>query len=41
MEKTGWTDRVKNKEAIQKVKEKRNILQKEEGRKANCIDHIL
>jgi len=40
MEKVGWKDRVRNKEAIQKVKEKRNKLQKE-GRKANCIGHIL
>jgi hypothetical protein len=26
MEKTGWTDRVKNDEVLQRVKEERNIL---------------
>jgi len=40
MEKIIWTDRVKN-EALQRVKEERNILHTIKRRKANWIGHIL
>jgi len=41
MEKSGWTDSVKN-EVLQRVQDERNILQtKINRRKANCIGHIL
>jgi hypothetical protein len=36
MEKISWTDHVRNKEVLFRVKEQRNIL-----RKANWIGHIL
>jgi hypothetical protein len=36
MEKISWTDHVRNKEVLLRVKEQRNIL-----RKANWIGHIL
>jgi hypothetical protein len=38
--KISWTDRVRN-EVLQRVKEKRNILQTVKRRKANCFGHIL
>jgi hypothetical protein len=41
MEKIIWTDRVRNEEVLQTVKEERNILQKIKRRKANWIGHIL
>jgi hypothetical protein len=40
MEKISWTDRVRNEEVLQGVREDRNMLQKIR-RKANCIGHIL
>jgi len=40
-EKLSWADRVKNEEMLQRVKEKRNILQTIKGRKANRIGHVL
>jgi len=41
MEKISWTVRVRNEEALKRVKEERNILQTTKGRKANWIGHIL
>jgi hypothetical protein len=41
MEKISWTDRVRNKEALHRVKEERNILHTIKRRKANWIGHIL
>jgi hypothetical protein len=41
MEKISWTDRVRNKEVLLRVKEQRNILHEISKRKANCIGHIL
>jgi hypothetical protein len=38
MEKISWTDRVRNEEVLQRVKEKRNTIKR---RKANWIGHIL
>jgi len=40
LEKISSTDCVRN-EVLQRVREARNILQTEEGRKANWIGHIL
>jgi hypothetical protein len=40
MEKISWTDRVRNEEILQTVKE-RNILQTIKRRKANWIGHVL
>jgi hypothetical protein len=36
-----WTDHVRNKEVLFRVKEQRNALQEISKRKANWIDHIL
>jgi hypothetical protein len=36
-----WTDRVRNKEVLLRVKEQRNILHEISKRKANWIGHIL
>jgi hypothetical protein len=41
MEKIKWTDRVRNEEILQRVKENRNILHTINRRKANWIGHIL
>jgi hypothetical protein len=41
MEKISWTDRVRNEEALHRVKEERNILHAIKRRKANWIGHIL
>jgi hypothetical protein len=41
MEKTIWTDRVRNEEVLLRVKEQRNILHEISKRKANWIGHIL
>ena len=41
MENISWTDHVRNKEVLQRVKEKRNILHTIQGRKANWIVNIL
>jgi hypothetical protein len=41
MENISWTDHVRNKEVLQRVKEERNILYKIKSRKANWIGHIL
>jgi hypothetical protein len=41
MEKTRWTDRVRNEEVLQKVKKERNIISTIKRRKANRIGHIL
>ena len=41
MEKISWTDHVRNKEALLRVKEQRNILHEISKRKANWIGHIL
>jgi len=40
MEKISWTDHVRNKEVLLRVKEKRNILHEIRKRKANWIGHI-
>jgi hypothetical protein len=37
MEKIGWTDRVRNEEALRRVKEETNILHIIKRREANCI----
>jgi len=41
MEKISWTDCVKNKEVLHRVKDKRNIVGRIKRRKANWIGHIL
>jgi hypothetical protein len=41
MEKISWTDHVRNKEVLLRVKEQRNILHEIRIRKANWIGHIL
>jgi hypothetical protein len=41
MENISWTDRVRNEEALHRVKEKRNILHTIKRRKANWIGHIV
>jgi len=37
MEKISWTDRVKNEQIWKTVKEERNIIQRIQSRKVNCI----
>ena len=41
MENISWTDRVRNEEVLQRVKEERNILQTIKRRKAKWIVYIL
>jgi hypothetical protein len=41
MEKISWTDHVRNKDVLFRVKEQRNILHEILKQKANCIGHIL
>jgi hypothetical protein len=41
MEKISWTDHVRNKEVLLRVKEHRNILHEMHKRKSNWIGHIL
>ena len=41
MEKISWTDHVRNKDVLRRVKEQRNILHEIRKRKANWIGHIL
>jgi hypothetical protein len=41
MEKISWTDRVRNGEALHRVKEERNILHTIKRGKVNWIGHIL
>jgi len=41
MEKTSWTDHVRNEEVLHTVREQRNILHEISKRKANWIGHIL
>ena len=41
MEKTSWTDHVRNEDILLRVKEQRNILHEIRKRKANWIGHIL
>jgi hypothetical protein len=41
MEKTSWTDRVRNEEVLLRVKEQMNIVHEISKRKANWIGHIL
>jgi hypothetical protein len=41
MEKTSWTDHVRNEEVLFRVSEQRNILHEIRKRKANWIGHIL
>jgi hypothetical protein len=41
MEKISWTDHVRNKEVLLRVKEQRNILHEIRKRKAKWIGHIL
>jgi len=41
MEKISWTDHMRNKDVLLRVKEQRNILHKIRKRKANWIGHIL
>jgi hypothetical protein len=40
-DKISWTDRVRNGDVLQRVKEERNILQTIKRRKADWIGHIL
>jgi hypothetical protein len=40
-EKIIWTEHVRNEEGLQRVKKKRNVLQKMKRREANLIGHIL
>jgi hypothetical protein len=41
MEMISWTDRVQNKEVLERVKEERNFLHTAKQRNANWIGHIL
>ena len=41
LEKTSWTNRVRNEEVLQSVKEQRYILHTVKIRKAHWIGHIL
>jgi hypothetical protein len=41
MEKISWTDRVRNEEVLDRVKEERNIVHTIKRRKTNWIGHIL
>jgi hypothetical protein len=41
MEKISWTDRVRNEDALHRVKEERSIVHTIKRRKANGIGHIL
>jgi hypothetical protein len=41
MEKTSWTNRVRNEEVLHRVKEERNILHTIKRIKGNWIGHIL
>jgi hypothetical protein len=41
MEKISWTDHVRNKDVLLRVKEQRNILHEISKRKANWIGHSL
>jgi hypothetical protein len=41
LEKIIWTDHVRNKEVLLRVKEQRNILHEISKRKANWIGHIV
>jgi hypothetical protein len=41
MENISWTDRVRNEEVLQRVKQDRNILLTIKYRKVKCILHIL
>jgi len=41
MEKIRWTDPVRSKEVLQRIKEERNVLQPIKRRKTNWIDHML
>jgi len=41
MEKISWTDHVRNKEVLLRVKEQRNIVHEISKRKAKWIGHIL
>ena len=41
MEKTSWTDHVRNEEVLLRVNEQRNILHEISKRNANWIGHIL
>jgi len=41
LDKICWTDRVRNKEVLQRVNEERNIKHTIKRRKANWIDHML
>jgi hypothetical protein len=41
MEKVNWTERMRNEEALQRVKGESNILETIKRRKANWICHIL
>jgi hypothetical protein len=41
MEKTSWTDHVRNKEVLHRVKVDRNILDTVKRRKVDWIDYIL
>jgi hypothetical protein len=41
MEKISWTDRVRNKDVLHRVKEGRNVLHTTKRRKANWIGQFL
>ena len=41
MEETSWTDRVRSKEKLRRLKEERNVVHTVHRRKANWIGHIL
>jgi hypothetical protein len=41
MEKINWTDRVRNEEVLQRIKDERNILKTTKIRKVNWIGHML
>jgi hypothetical protein len=41
MEKISWTDHVRNKDVLLRVKGQKNSLHEIRKRKANCIGHIM
>ena len=41
MENIGWTDRTRNEEVLQIVKEERHVVHKIQGRKASSTGHIM
>jgi len=41
MVKISWTNHMKNKEVLDRIKKRRNVLHTKQQRRANCVVHIL